>query len=80
MSASEYVRELGLKDYLKKPRTLPPEAMASIGQLRQLEAAIQIIARQRLNEEDLNHLERVQLKYLAAQVEKLIENIKIYLQ
>jgi hypothetical protein len=80
LSASEYVRELGLKDYLKRPRTLPPEALAAIGQLLQLEAAIQIIARRRLNEEELNHLERAQLKYLAAQIEKIIQQIKTYLQ
>ena len=80
LSASEYVREMGLKDYLKKPRTLPPEVLAFIGQLLQLEASIQIIARRRLNEEDLNHLERAQLKYLAAQLEKLIQQIKTYLQ
>jgi len=80
LSTSEYIRELGLKDYLKRPRSLPPEVLAFNGQLLQLEASLQLIARRRLNEEDLNHLERAQLKYLAAQLEKLIETIKTHLQ
>jgi hypothetical protein len=40
-SASEYLREMALRDYLKKPKTLPPEVLAFDGRLLQLAATLQ---------------------------------------
>ncbi|HWK07794.1 MAG TPA: hypothetical protein VNS58_29380 [Puia sp.] len=79
-SASEYLRELGLKDYLKRPKTLPPEVLAFNAQLHQLSAALHLIARKRLDEEDLNALDRAGLQHLRKQLNELINNIKTNLQ
>lgn len=79
-SASEYLRELGLKDYLKKQKTLPPEVLAFIGQLSQLAATLSLIARKRLDNEDLNALERAEIQQLRKELSQLIDQIKIFLQ
>ena len=79
-STSEYIRELGLKDYLKRPKTLPPEVLAFIGQISQLSASLYLIARKRLNGEDLNALERAELQHLGRELIQLLPLIKTYLQ
>ena len=70
LSASAYIRELGLKDYPNKPKTLPPEVMAFNGQLAQLTGSLELIARRRLDGDDLNALERAELQALARQVKQ----------
>jgi hypothetical protein len=79
-STSEYIRELGLKDYLKRPKTLPPEVLAFNGQISQLSASLYLIARRRLNGEDLNALERAELQHLGKELTQLLHLIKTYLQ
>jgi hypothetical protein len=79
-SASEYLREMALRDYLKKPKTLPPEVLAFDGQLLQLAATLQPLARKRLDADELNALERATLKQGIRDIETLILQIKTYLQ
>jgi hypothetical protein len=79
-SASEYLRELGLKDYLRKPKTLPPEVLAFNAQLSQLAASLYLVARKRLDAEDLNAFERAELQLLRKELSQLINDIKTYLQ
>ena len=75
-SASEYLRELGLKDYLRRPRTLPPEVLAFNGLLHQLAASLSLVARKRLDAEELNAFERAELQLLRKEISQLINNIK----
>ena len=80
LSASEYMRELGLKDYLKQPKTLPPEVLAFNGQLYELAAALQPIARKRLDGDELNAIVRAELQQLINNLKQLVQDIKIRLQ
>ena len=75
-SASEYLRELGLKDYLRRPKTLPPEVLAFNGLLHQLAASLSLIARKRLDAEELNAFERAELQLLRKEISQLIISIK----
>lgn len=79
-SASEYLRELALEHYLKRPKTLPPEVLAFLGQLLQLTATLQPLARKRLGTDELNALERATLKQGMRDIDHLILQIKSYLQ
>ncbi|HEX9509095.1 MAG TPA: hypothetical protein VF939_01335 [Puia sp.] len=79
-SASEYLRGLGLKDYLRKPKTLPPEALAFNAQLHQLAASLYLVARKRLDGDDLNALDRAELQHLRKELSELIDNIKTQLK
>ena len=80
LSASEYMREMGLKEYLKKPKTLPPEVLAFSARLNELAASHFLIARRRQDGEDLNALERAELQQLRREIGNLIDQIKSQLQ
>jgi hypothetical protein len=75
-SASEYLRELGLKDYLRRPKILPPDVLAFNGLLHQLAASLSLIARKRLDAEELNAFERAELQLLRKDITQLIDKIK----
>jgi hypothetical protein len=79
-SASEYLRELALQHYLKRPKTLPTEVLAFDGQLLQLIATLQPLARKRLDGDELNALERATLKQGMRDIDNLILQIKNHLQ
>lgn len=78
-SASEYLREMGLHDYLKKPKTLPPEVLAFDGQLLQMAGLLQPLALKRLDGDEFNALERATVKQRIRDIENLIFQIKNYL-
>jgi len=80
LSVSSYLREIGLKDFPAKERSLPTEVLAFNGQLSQLIGFLEIIARKRLDNEDLDSLQRAELTFRLKEVKLLIENIKTYLQ
>jgi hypothetical protein len=80
LSVSVFLRDMGLKDSPEKRKTLPPEVLAAIGQLAQLIGALEIIARKRLDNEDLDALERAELNFRAKEVKQLTNDIKSYLQ
>jgi hypothetical protein len=79
-SASEYIREMALRDYGKRPKTLPPEVLAFNGQLSHLSALLQPLARKRLDGDELNALERAELKQQFTRLQQLTEQIKTCLQ
>ena len=80
MSVSEFLREVALKDSPGKPKTLPPEVMAFNGQISEIIGSMEIIARKRLDNEDLDSLQRAELNFRAKELKILIENIKSYLK
>ena len=80
LSVSGYLREIGLKDFPGKEKTLPFEVLAFNGQLSQIIGFLEIIARKRLDNEDLDSLQRAELTFRLKEVKLLIENIKSYLQ
>jgi len=79
LSVSVFLRDMGLKDSPEKRKTLPPEALASIGVLSGLIGTLEIIARKRLDNEDLDGLERAELNFRAKEVKMVIKDIKSYL-
>ena len=80
LSASEYMREMGLRDYRKKTKTLPPEVFAFTGQLNHLAAQLQPLARKRIDGDELNAIERAGLKQQLGILQQLTLQIKNYLQ
>jgi len=79
LSASKFLREMGLKDSPEKKKTLPPEVMAFIGQLSEIIGALEVIARKRLDNEDLDGLERAELIFRAKELKLLTGKIKSYI-
>ena len=79
LSVSVFLRDMGLKDSPEKRKTLPPEVLASIGVLSGIIGNLEIIARKRLDNEDLDALERADLKFRAAELKMMITEIKSYL-
>lgn len=77
---SSFIRELALKDFPQKPKTLPSEVLAFNGQLSQVIGTLEIIARKRLDNEDLDSLLRAELIFRTKEVKLLIKEIKSYLQ
>jgi len=80
MAVSEYIRKSVMKDSPDRLKTLPPEVMAFNGQLSGIIGALEIIARKRLDNEDLDSLQRAELNFRAKELKLLIENIKSYLK
>ena len=78
-SVSVFLRDMGLKDSPEKRKTLPSEVLAFNGQLSQLIGFMEIIARKRLDNEDLDGLERAELVFRAKEVKQLMKDIKSYL-
>jgi len=78
-SISVFLREMGLKDSPEKRRTLPAEVLAFDGQLSQIIGTLEIIARKRLDNEDLDSLQRAELNFRAKELKLLITGIKSYL-
>jgi hypothetical protein len=80
LSASAFLREVGMKDSPKKIKTLPSEVLAFNGQLSGIVGAMEIIAQKRLDNEDLDGLQRAELNFRAKEIKIVIESIKSYLQ
>lgn len=68
-----------MKDSPEKKKTLPPEVMAFIGKLSGIIGALEIIARRRLDNDDLDALERAELILVVKELKLLIGKIKSYL-
>ena len=79
LSVSVFLRDMGLKDSPEKRKTLPPEVLAFNGVLSGIISALEIIARKRLDNEDLDGLERAELNFRAKEVKMVIKDIKSYL-
>lgn len=79
LSVSEFLRELGTKGSPEKQKTLPPEVLAFNGQLAEIIGGLEIIARKRLDSEDLDSLSRAELNFRAKELKLLITHIKSFL-
>lgn len=80
LSASEYLREMGLREYLKRPKALSPEVLSFNGRLLHLTGLLQPLSRRRLDGDELNALERATLQQLSKELQQLISQIKSNLQ
>ena len=80
MSASVFLRELGLKDSPGKRKTLPAEVLAFNAELAGIAGILELIANKRLDNEDLDGLQRAELLFRTKELKLLIEKIKSFLQ
>lgn len=80
MPISTFLRTIALTGFPEKVKTLPPEVLAFNGQLSQIIGTLEIIARKRLDNEDLDSLERAELIFQGKGIKLLIQNIKSYLK
>ncbi|HEV2481489.1 MAG TPA: hypothetical protein VGS79_17585 [Puia sp.] len=76
---SAYVREGALQGFTHKDRSLPPEVLAFQGQLAEVCGLLEVIARKRLDGDELNALERAQLKEVCRSLQEFLEQIKQHL-
>lgn len=80
LKVATYIRQIALKDFPRKDKTLPSEVLAFNGQLSGIAGTLDIIARKRLDNEDLDGLLRAELVFRAKEIKLLIKDIKSYLQ
>jgi hypothetical protein len=71
-----YMHDLALKDYPGLPKTLAPEVREAVGQLMQVAALLHPFSRKRLDGEEFNALERVEVKQIIRELEVLTQKIK----
>ncbi|HLZ86180.1 MAG TPA: hypothetical protein VKQ52_03020 [Puia sp.] len=76
LAVPEYLRRQALAGFVPKEKTLPPEVLSFCGQLRHLAGLLHPIARKRLDGDDLNALERAELKQTKAQIDDILSHIK----
>ena len=82
LSVSEFLRAAAIGSHIntRKNKTLPKEVLLVTAQLNHLAANINSLAYKNNRAENFNAIERAELKYLAAQVQRLTNDIKNYLQ
>jgi hypothetical protein len=82
LSISEFLRTAAAGSQIdtRKNKTLPKEVLQVTAQLNHLAANINSLAYKNNRAENFNAIERAELKYLAAQVHQLANDIKNYLQ
>jgi hypothetical protein len=73
------MRCLALQGFVDKDKTLPSEVLAFMGQLQHMIGLMEIISRKRLDEEDLNALDRAELAAVKEALAGIVEQIKKYL-
>jgi hypothetical protein len=81
VTVSEYLRELALKSQtVRKLKLLPPEVLQFTGTLNHLAANINQIAFKRNSNDELNAIQRAELKILSWRINELAKDIKTYLK
>jgi hypothetical protein len=82
LSVSGFLRTaaVGSQIDIRKNKALPKEVLQVTAQLNHLAANINSLAYKNNRAENFNAIERAELKYLAAQVHQLANDIKNYLQ
>lgn len=78
-SVSAYVRDGAVEGFMHKDKSLPAEVLAFEGQLAQVCGDLEVIARKRLDGDELNALERAQLSETRKSLQSIFDQIKIYL-
>ena len=79
-TVSEYLRRQATQGFLHKDKSLPPEVLAFQGQLAHTCGLLEVIARKRLDGDELNALERAQVNELREQLTTFLEKIKTHLR
>lgn len=77
LTTSQYLRELGLNgNIVMRIKTLPKETLALTAALNHVGGLLNQIAKKRNSNEELNALERADLKVLEGKVKEILETIK----
>jgi len=76
---SGYVRDGALQGFPHKDKSLPPEVLAFKGQLAEVCGLLEVIMRKRLDGDELNALERAQLKDVCRSLQQFLEQINKHL-
>ena len=76
MPLSVYLREIAVQGLRTRDSPLPPAMLAFQGEVCQVAGLLEVIARKRLDEEDLNALERAQLKELSKTLMNMSHELK----
>ena|SRR5579871_1624906 len=76
MTVPQYVRKLALEGLVVKNKTLPPEVLAFRGQLLHLSGQLHPLTCKRVNGDELNALERAELKQVRMVLEDVLLQIK----
>ena len=79
LTVPRYLHRLALQGYIHKDKSLPQEVLAFRGQLQHLAGLLHPIARKRLDGDDLNALERAELKQTMVEINNLLSQIKKFL-
>src|SRR5579872_5085358 len=79
LTVPRYLHRLAVQGFINKDKSLPPEVLAFRGQLQHLAGVLHPIARKRLGGDDLNALERAELKQTMAEINNLLLQIKKFL-
>ena len=77
-TTSEYLRMLGLSgNSVMVVKTIPKEVLALCGALNHLDGLLNQVAKKRNSNDELNALERADLKLLEMRIKEIVEAIKI---
>ena len=77
LTTSQYLRKLGLNgNIVMRIKTLPKEILALTAALNHVGGLLNQIARKRNSNEELNALERADLKVLEGKIKEILETIK----
>ena len=76
MTLSTYLRKGALQGFTSKDKSLPSEVLAFQGVLAQICGHLDIISRKRLDGDDLNALERAQIRELVRSLQELDKQLK----
>ena len=80
LSVSEYLREIAMTGKIERhAKALPKEVLVHLGTINHVAANINQIAKKRNGFDELNALERAELKVLAGDLKDLAPQIKSYL-
>jgi DNA-binding transcriptional MerR regulator len=80
LSISAFIRKVVLEGAGKKAPALPPEALAFRGQLLHLCGLLEPFSRKRLDGDDLNALERAEVKHIIQTIADIARHLKEHLQ
>jgi hypothetical protein len=81
LSVSEYLREIAMTGKIERhDKALPKEVLVHLGTINHVASNINQIAKKRNGFDELNAMDRAELKVLAGELKALAPQIKSYLQ
>jgi hypothetical protein len=78
-TVSDFLRLGALQGFTAKDRSLPQEVLGFQAQLAHLCGSLEVIGRKRLDEEDLNALDRAQLNEVRRELQEILLQLKNHL-